>query len=970
MNKQRWEQVSALYSTVLTLKEQERTTVLSELCNGDKELRDEILSLFAAGESAGTFLLGDAMEDAAKQLTGVVQFDAGDRIGHYCLLGSIGTGSSGEVFRAHDETLGRDVAIKILTSGFSGTSLVNGQGEARVLASLNHKGIAAVYSLTEVNSFQAIVMEFVEGATLRERLARGSLPLREAIHFAHQLADALEYAHERGIIHRDLKPANLKITAEGNLKILDFGLAEVLHAGTETSQVLRDTSLIAGTPPYMALEQMEGKSVDRRADIWAFGVVLFEMFTGSRPWKGKNIAELMDNIKANEPNWQAVPGNFPCVLRDLLERCLRKDSRSRLRDIGDARLAIEEYAANSSGVPKAPASRALLHKLIYSIAVLALSCIAVIGTYRHLEQSSSLPLMRVSLELGSEAALNPSWQSIALSRDGRTIAYQSKAMNGESRLSLRRLDRQNSVALPATTGVTFSFFSPDGEWIGFFANGLLKKISAEGGPAIVLCDAPEPRGGAWGDDGQIIFASHAQGGLSRVSAEGGPVSAVTELDRSAGEMTHRWPQILPKSKTVLFTVNNTLIDYDFGTIQAQDLKTGRRQILVRGGYFGQYFAPGYLLYIHSGSLFAAAMSSALMGAGPLTLKGISRPVIERVPCNTVSGVANVAVSGTGSLIYTEPHGDPTLRRIGWMDEAGQVQVIRSAPDRYRSLRLSPDGKLFVLSIVREAGSDLWILDPSREKMTKLTFASGASEGPVWTPDGKHIAFVSNRDGRWRVYWMRADESGKAQPITGGERPTYPASFTPDGRHLAVVELNRQTSADVSILAIENPESDDPRPGPLQAFANSPAIENYPTFSPDGQFVAYSSSESGTLQTYVKAFPDNGRTWQISNRNGEKPVWSRDGQRLFYVEFNGKGGRIMDVDFRTRAGVFTASKPHVWSKGSVSLSDVYRDYDVASDGRHLAVYTEAEPSSGAETGRLDLLLNFSGEWRRRFPLAPP
>lgn len=769
-----------------------------------------------------------------------------------------------------------------------------------------------------------------------------------------------------GLSTHDLKPANLKITADVNLKILDFGLAEFFPRTADTGASLEihsgeripGQSVVAGTPPYMAPEQMEGKACDRRVDIWAFGVVLFELLATERPWPGRTIAELLDGVSQSEPDWNALPKRLPHGLRELLERCLRKDPKSRLRDIGDARLVIEEYSANATAIPLAPqrASSLRLRSVLAAAVLASLSVLAGVA-YWHAHVATLQPLMRVSLGLGPEAASSAPWPNVAISRDGTKIVYGSKAPDGGFQLSLRRLDQQASVSVPGAESI-FPFFSPDGRWIGYFANGVLKKVPIEGGASVVLCDAPDPRGGTWGDSDEIVFAGHSQGGLSRISASGGEVSGATELNTSAGEMTHRWPQMLSGSRVVLFTVHNTLIDYDFATIQAQDLKTGRRQLLIQGGYFGRYFAPGYLLYVRSGTLFGAAMS-----LHPPKVISSALPVIGPVDNSAISGLANITASEAGSLIYTSTSSGSLRRKISWLNEAGRMETIRAAPGLYRSLRISPDGKLLAFSIGRELGSDLWILDLNRSAMLRLTLAKGASECPVWAPDGKHIAFVSNRDGRWRMYWTRVDGAGNAEPITDGSAPICPASFAPDGKHLCAIELNRKTSADVVILAIGNAESDHPRVGAPQPFVSSPAFENHPSFSPDGHFVAYMSAESGTGQVYVKPYPDDGVKWQVSSEGGAKPLWSRNGHRLFYVGSSGGQAKMMVADYRINHAAFIASKARCWSQQRLSLSDVYRDFDVGPDGR-MAVYTETEPASNNDPGRLELLLKLSDELERR------
>jgi hypothetical protein len=552
---------------------------------------------------------------------------AGTRFGPYEILAPIGAGGMGEVYRARDTKLGRDVAIKVLPDAFANDAerMARFEREAHVLASLNHPNIATIYGLEESNNIRALVMELVEGPTLAERIVRGAIPLEEALTIAKQIAEGLEYAHERGIIHRDLKPANIKLTGDGQVKLLDFGLAKALDkrvpAGnpsispTLTADSTR-AGIILGTAAYMAPEQARGAVVDKRTDIWAFGVVLYEMLTGERAFAGDTVSDTLAAVLKTGPACAAIPVG----MRQLVRRCLEKDVKRRLLDIGEARLVIEEQLDGGTGsieIVPPPERKRVLPWAVAGVS--ALVAVIALWTLWQATGPVNYPLMRLSLDLRPELTVAGFGISVILSPEGTRVVYTGRDTDGKLRLFTRQLDREQATPLAGTEGAENPFFSPDGQWIAFFANGKLKKVSIQGGGAVMLCDAPGGRGGSWGEDGNIIAALSASSGLTQVPSGGGAVQPVTELKPEKRDSSHRWPQVLLKSHAVLFTAEATTGAYDEATIEVQSLRTRERKTLVREGYYGRYVPSGHLIYVRQGLLYAASIDvKHLELTGPAT----------------------------------------------------------------------------------------------------------------------------------------------------------------------------------------------------------------------------------------------------------------------------------------------------------------------------------------------------------------
>jgi serine/threonine protein kinase/Tol biopolymer transport system component len=880
----------------------------------------------------------------------------GHTLSHYRIYEKLGRGGMGDVYRANDTQLGRDVALKVLPEELAHDAdrMARFEREAHVLASLNHPNIAAIYGLEESHGIRAIVMELVEGPTLANEVARGAIPLEEALRIARQTADALEAAHEKGIVHRDIKPANI-ILAPGNMvKVLDFGLATVIQgagvpfADLEDSPILTKDRVILGSAAYMAPEQARGQAVDKRADIWAFGVILYEMLTGERPFDGKTTTEILSQVLTKPPELDSVPAR----LRRLLRSCLEKDPRQRLRDIGDAWCCLDEVPQNAGASLAKPRSHywAILAAGMLLIAALILSIFLWRSTL-----SSSQPMVRLNVELGSNFTLAGLGASAILSPDGRRVVYKGQGTDGKVRLYARPLNQEQSVTLTGTEGAESPFFSPDGQSIGFFADRRLKTILLNGGGPASLCEARNPVGASWGDDGNIVAALTRNSALASIPSTGGPVRTITELKEHRNEVTHRWPQVLPGARGVLFSSHTYNRDFDDANIDVQSLSTGERKTLVKGGYHPRYVSSGHLLFVRQDTLFAAPMDLAR-----LELTGPATPVADEVINNSSIGFAQVDVSPAGIVVYA--HGKPKQTLV-WVEMGNRIQPLRSATAQYEgtsAVRFSPTGKQLALTLIDRGNADLWIYELGRETMTRLTFTPGLDNHAVWTPDGKHIAFTSSRHGGPpNVYWMRSDGAGAAVRLTDSKDIHVPFSFSPNGKQLVFSVVKPQTDADIWMLPLERPDSDDPKAGRPEPVLATPAWEYVPMISPDGRWLAYGSDESGTMQVYVRPLGRARGKWQISLGGGADPRWSNTRPELFFVSDEG----IMVVRYQIVGEAFKASKPMLWAANKDLAS-----LDLAPDGKRFAVVRDEQAETKAPPP-VTFLLNFSDELRRRVPANP-
>jgi Tol biopolymer transport system component len=912
----------------------------------------------------------------------------GDSVGPYRVLAKLGEGGMGEVYRATDSRLKREVAIKVLPPLLAADPdrLARLQREAEVLASLNHPQIAAIYGLEDAEGVKALVMELVEGQDLAERIARGPVPVDETLMIARQIADALEAAHERGIIHRDLKPANIKIRPDGAVKVLDFGLAK-LHqdqsvdgaaqgvVATITSPaMLSAVGMVLGTAAYMSPEQARGYPADKRADIWAFGVVLFEMLSGRRLFTGDTISDTLASVLKTEPDWRQLPPTVTAPLRQLLRWCLEKDPKRRLRDIGDARVQIDSLLAGTAedADTQLPAPSAPMWKRALpwaAVGVLAAALLTLLIVWAPWRDASALVPLRLSTHIGADASIvfNPQ-NALSISPQGDVLVFVAQnAPAAPALLYVRRLTQVQATPLAGTDDAESPFFSPDGQWIGYFARGMLRKVAVTGGASVALCPAPVPRGGSWDGNDSIVLMPNRTGGLMRVSASGGTPAPLTSVVE--GEMTHRWPQVLPAGKGVLFTAgerNSSATGYNDGTIIVQS-PSGARTVIVRGGYQGQYLPSGHVVYIHDGTLFAMPFDlDRLTPAGPAV------PVLEGVISNAGTASAQFAVSANGTLVYLPGRSvaGPGVP-IHWMRQDGKTTPLRATRAAWNNLMFSPAGDRLAMQLT-DRQSDIWVYDLARDVITPVTSDPADDSVPVWTPDGRQLVFASTRSDKRaaNLYVQAADGTGAAERLTDSPNAQRPGSWHPSGKYLAFEELVPPGQSDVMMLPMEGDVGSGRKPGKPTVFLNSAAHERQPTFSPDGRWLAFVSDQSGRDEVYVRPFPGPGGQSQISSTGGLFPTWSRTRHEIFYstATATGTGSRqLMVVPYAVVEGAFRAEKATLWSTGRHQTRGPQRMFDLHPDGTRFAVAPLEDAEIAGTVDHVSVFLNFFDELRR---VAPP
>lgn len=899
----------------------------------------------------------------------------GQSIAHFEITAKIGEGGMGEVYRATDTKLGREVALKLLPESFAQDRQRMGrfQREAQVLASLNHPNIAAIHGLEDADGQKALVMELVEGEDLSERIARGPIPLDEALPIALQIAEALEDAHEKGIIHRDLKPANIKLTPEGKVKVLDFGLAKALEEERSAGDIANSPTLtmqatqagiILGTASYMSPEQAKGQVVDRRADIWAFGAVLYEMPTGKQAFEGGDLSEIMAAVIMKDVDLDILPGIAPKSIRGLIARCLARDTRKRLQHIGEARILIEECPAGPTEDSLAEtitsvATQPFWRRLVpWAVAVAStIALITALWTIWH-TASEPEPPRRLSVELGADVLLNvrPGTAAI-LSPDETTLAFVGLTETGQTQLYLRRLDQLEATPLSGTEGVRQPCFSPDGQWIAFRAGGQLKKISVAGGAAVTLCEAPRSRGIEWAEDGSIVFAADTRVGLSQISsAAGSTPEALTSLQE--GEATHRWPQMLPRGRAVLFTAGSDPNNFSEANVVVQRIPDGERKVLWKGGYHARYLPSGHLVYIHEGTLFAAPFDSEM-----LEMTGEPIPVLEGVVSDASRALAQFAFSGQGTLVYVPGTSIVEGDQLEWLDREGKREALPLVPGEYQDFRFSPTGRLLALEVSEGQQSDIWLYDIERDTLTRLTFDPADDEAPVWSPSGKSLIFSSERNGEDNLYWKRADGSGQAQRLTESQSRQTPVSWHPGGQYLVFGEFNQENSWDIHILALEGDDQLGWKAGDTSTFLSTRFVEVHPQFSPNGDWLAYMSLESGEAEIYVRPFPGPGGKWQISSGGGVWPQWSLGGQELYF----GHQGQLFVSEYEVNGNSFTADRPVEWKEGSFYQRAYTPSYTLHPDDQKLLVRKRAAEESQLDLDHVVLFGNFFDYLNEKVPV---
>ncbi|MBM3819498.1 MAG: hypothetical protein FJW14_10870 [Acidimicrobiia bacterium] len=868
----------------------------------------------------------------------------GTRVGPYEITGTLGAGGMGEVYRARDPRLGRDVALKVLPDAFAGDAerLARFQREAQVLASLTHPNIGAIYGLEETGTTRALILELIEGDTLADRIARGPIPVDEAVPIARQIAEALEAAHEQGIVHRDLKPSNIKVSTDGVVKVLDFGLAKLAQAsgpGLQAADVtasptitspaaMTGIGMILGTAVYMAPEQAKGRPADKRSDVWAFGCVLYEMLAGTRAFEGEDIGDTLGNVMKVEPNWALLPSGLSPGLVIYIKRCLHKDPKQRIPDIAAVRLALEgafETAAPQVTSSATASSRGrLLWMVATGAAVVGMMALAL-PAVRHLRET---PLPETRVDLVTPATDQPT--DFALSPDGRQIVFVASG-DGVSRLWRRSLATTTAQPLAGTEGALSPFWSPDGRAVGFFANGQLKRIDLGGGAPQTVAPASVPRGGTWNADGVILFAPSFGGTLVRVPASGGAPVAVTTL---AGQTSHRWPSFLPDGRHFLFYAIGTP---DTGGIYLGTLDASDTHRLTAADAAGVYRAlpsapaDGWLLWVRAGTLVAQRLdvARAALTGDPVTLAD----AVAVDP--TLSGAA-VSVSTSGLVAYRT--GGGSRRQLTWVDRSGKALGPLGAPDENGLLApsVSPDGQRVAVVRTVQGNRDLWLLDGART--SRFTFDAALDRFPIWSPDGTRIAFDSNRTGPRHLYVKAAGGAGVEEVLVTSPQATVATDWSADGRFLLYFSIDPQTNSDLWVLPLEGDRT--PR-----VFLKTPFEERHGTFSPDGRWVAYQSNESGREEIYIRPFAGPavagasaaaaGGQWQVSTAGGTFPRWRRDGRELYYLA---PTGALMAAPIAVTGATLAPGAPVALFPtrivGGGADTGLGRQYDVTRDGRFL------------------------------------
>jgi eukaryotic-like serine/threonine-protein kinase len=861
----------------------------------------------------------------------------GTRIGPYEVVSMVGAGGMGEVYRARDPKLGRDVAIKVLPEAFANDPdrLARFEREARTLAAVNHPHIAGIYGFEESDGIRALVLEFVEGETLADRLVRGPIPLGESLPIARQMAAALEGAHERGIVHRDLKPANVQLTRNAIVKVLDLGLARLVETAGSARSATHDATMTAptqtgtvlGTAAYMSPEQARGGLADRRSDVWAFGCILYEMLCGHRPFGGATTVDALAAILERDPDWSRLPASLPPALRKLLERCLRKDPNRRLQNAGDLRIELEDMLTEGADVP-AYSSTGWRLTALTAIIVTTLTLLVLARTLQ-LSRNAGAPTasqaLRASIDLPGDLSLALGGMSVlALSPDGMTLAF-SALREGRSGLCIRRVDDFEVRPIPGTDGAAAPFFSPDGQWIGFFARGQMKKVALTGGAPVPVAPAPFSRGAAWLEDGTIIFTPEPDVGLSRVSAAGGAVQALTKADRAANEIAHRWPRMLPGSKAVLFTVFKG-VESD-SLISVLSVDTGERKPLIPGGT-NPFYVPdraqperGQIVYARDGQLFASPFDLRR-----LEVTGPPRRVAAGVQ-QTSTGPAAFAISSDGTLVNVSGGASEQQQVLLWVDPRGGEQPLGTPPGNYKFPRLSPDNSQLLVTRLDGGNYDLWIYDLATGGWAKLTVDAAFDAAGVWSADGRRVAFRSFRGHPFNIFWKPSDGSATEQRITTAPANQTVHAWTRDGRAVIYSQLNPGALTDLWVAALDG----DRTPHRLVQGLNGPVV-GVP--SPDDQWLAYTTAESGRPEVFVAEFDGDAvvnvdARRQISFDGGIEPSWSRNGRELFYRSTES----MMTV--RVESG-----KPLRHGKPQALFPDRYQrfgefvNYAVAHDGRFL------------------------------------
>lgn len=939
MDLQRWPHADALLDEALALPADARAAFVRARAGGDADLIAALDAVLAEATRDDGFLdpgatLGTLLAGASLQ--------PGDRLEHYEVLALIGRGGMGEVYRARDTRLGRDVALKVL-AGISATQpdrVARFRREAQVLASLSHPNIAAIHGVAEDEGLEALVLELVEGPTLAERIAGAPLPLAETLALAGQLVDAIEAAHERGVLHRDLKPANVKVTASGAIKVLDFGLAKVFAplADAPPDLTAQHPDVRLGTAAYMSPEQIRGTGADRRSDIWAFGCVVYEMLTGRRAFGGATAAEVMARALEREPDWGALPHDTPPPVRRLLRRCLQKDPARRLGFIGDARLDLQEEAeVIPAGAVDARAARPLRSLRTLGI-VLAAAGAGALLMWSALPVPAASPERRLAITLAAgESPVTGYQPSVAVSPDGRTVVYRARR-DGVTQLVARRLDALEAVPIAGTTNATGPFFSPDGQWVGFDGDGVLKRVPLAGGAVVDIVAAPGGVTATWLSDDTIVFATNTSRVLQRVSASGGAVTPLSALDVARGETLHLLPQAVPGRRAVVFTIaSGAARELAWLSLEAPTT----RPTLWGEGSHARLVDDRRLVFARNGTLWRATYDAS---AGAVT--GVPTPWLEGVD-HTDAIVYHYDIARDGTMVYLPAGASEARQRLAWFDRDGRAADAGVEPGPYTRVALSPDGTRVAVAMNDRGNTDIWVGALAGGPMARLTADPAIDTAPIWSPDGGSIVYRSERPGPG-LFRRDAQGAGPEERLSETDGPIHsPYGWTPDGRTV-LLSLFRSFSRQ-AIAAVTPPDRN------VQVLLDGEFAQVDPQVSPDGRWLAYQSDETGRFEVYVRPWPDvQSARWTVSTQGATTPRWSRDSRQLFMLE----GTRLV-TSMLAGGPSFRASAPVPLFEVETLGGRLGSDYEVAPDGRFL--FVQSVPRPPAEARHLTVILP-AGGWR--------
>jgi eukaryotic-like serine/threonine-protein kinase len=874
----------------------------------------------------------------------------GSTLGPYKILELIGTGGMGEVYRARDPRLGRDVAIKTLPAGLAadGERLQRFELEARAASQLSHPNILTIHDIGTTDGCPYIVSELLEGENLRERLQKGAIPQRKAAEIGVAVANALAAAHSCGIVHRDLKPENLFLTRDGRVKVLDFGIAKLTQPDHEqqsvspTVTILTEVGTAVGTLGYMAPEQMSGQPVDHRADIFALGAILHEMMAGAPAFRRDSRIGTVNAVLESDP--PPLPATVAPAIGRVISRCVEKDPNERFqsaRDLAFALTALSDVATASADHRRRAAGATKVDWRIAALASLVVATIA--GGVAWSLRSSSTP-SRVTKHFSFQPMPPINSILLDLSRNGSRLAFTAaESPGGRRQLYVKAFDDTDAKLLVGTDGANAPFFSPDGQWIGFSADGKLKKVATQGGTPVTLCDAPEVLGGSWNENGQIVIAMRSQG-LKRVSAEGGTPEPVTTPDQSRGEIDHHAPHWLPGGKAFLFTLH---AGPEVFRVAVRSLDSGEQRTLIEDGFDARYAESGHIVYGRANTLLAAPFDLER-----LSITGPSVPVVENATTIDDSGVAGFSLASDGTLVFLPaiPIGG---RRLTWVDRTGKAEALPSPPQGYDYPSLSPDGRRVAVQISEGARNNIFVYELGTDLLRRVTL-DGSESRPVWSSDGKRLTYAARRKEQRHIFWHALDGSAAAESLVMSRNDVWPGGWTPDGAGLVYIESHPTEISDIKLLRRDGNASG------IVPLVEGPTEDRWPSVSPDGRWILFSAMDRRTYQVYVRPFA-GGAPFQVSTDGGMQARWSRDGREVFYRV----SGRMMRAPIQTEPELIVGKPEQLFAAAYHFSEDGPPNYDVSADGKRFLMITRGAEEQSPSAIRV--VVDWYEELKRRVPV---